>query len=99
MQNYSQNKTLRSLLAERHQRGFSEIEVTTILCQILPQIQQLHNQNQAHLAISLDTIIQNNGHALLTATPTHQEANQINVQQDIYDLGIVSKSAQRNQTM
>ncbi|MFM2063532.1 MAG: hypothetical protein RLZZ507_3202 [Cyanobacteriota bacterium] len=89
MQNHSPNQTLRAVLAQRQGKGFSEVEATNILRQLLPQIDYLHQQNQAHCQISLDTIIQNNQQIILTATPTTQTANQINIQQDIYDLSIV----------
>ncbi|MEA5578018.1 SecDF P1 head subdomain-containing protein [Anabaena sp. UHCC 0451] len=89
MQNNSQNQTLRAVLAQRQGKGFSEVEATNILRQLLPQIDQLHQQNQVHGQISLDTIIQNNQQIILIATPTPQPANQINIQQDIYALAIV----------
>ncbi|MBK1990146.1 hypothetical protein A0J48_021900 [Sphaerospermopsis aphanizomenoides BCCUSP55] len=89
MQNNSQNQTLRAVLAQRQGKGFSEVEATNILRQLLPQVDYLHQQNQAHSQISLNTIIQNNQQIILTATPTPQPANQINIQQDIYALGVV----------
>ena len=49
--------TYRALLAKRQGKGFSEVEVTSILRQILSQLTKLHDLKQAHGAISLDTVV------------------------------------------
>lgn len=51
-----ENKTYRTLLAERQGRGFSENEVTAILQQVLSQLAQ--DETSVHGSISPDTLVQ-----------------------------------------
>jgi serine/threonine protein kinase len=81
-----QEKTYRTLLLERQGRRFSESEVTEILRQVLPQLAQIHHQGQVHGAISLDSLVQRDGRAvLINIAPSL--SGQLSISEDIYALG------------
>ncbi|MFB2917921.1 WD40 repeat domain-containing protein [Aerosakkonema funiforme] len=88
MQNPTQRTSLRVMLAKRQGQGFSEADVREILRQVLPQLVILHNQGQAHGAISLDTLVQKDGQIAIAPAPKLQLATQLSISQDIYDLGV-----------
>jgi serine/threonine-protein kinase len=93
-------KSYRALLRERQGQGFSEIEVTEILQQVLLKLVPMHQQGLVHGGISLDTIVQeqNTLQAVLVANPdnpaashhlNHQSAAEEKIAaQDIYALGV-----------
>ncbi|OIP78716.1 MAG: hypothetical protein AUK48_01145 [Oscillatoriales cyanobacterium CG2_30_44_21] len=101
MQNLSPYLTYRSLLAQRQGKGFSEAEVKDISQQALQQLAQLHDRNQAHGSISLDTIAHdpNQMRVVLTASngstspiylaPEVLQTKQPTPSADIYALGVV----------
>ncbi len=100
MQNLSQYVTYRSLLAKRQGQGFTEVEVTDILRQVLSQLTRLHELKQAHGAISLDTVVydSNRMHIVLLPenwmshpiylAPEVAQTRQATPAADIYALGV-----------
>jgi|GEM_PF-6867212 len=93
-------KSYRALLRERQGQGFSEIEVTEILQQVLLKLVPIHQQGLVQGDISLDTLVQeqNSLQAVLVANPDtstpsdrpvhHSEKKEDSAAQDIYALGV-----------
>jgi hypothetical protein len=93
-----ENKTYRTLLAERQGRGFSEDEVTAILQQVLSQLAQ--DETSVHGSISLDTLVQDSQsqQAILLRSPAaipdvymapeRQKTGEVTPASDIYALGV-----------
>jgi serine/threonine protein kinase, bacterial len=93
-------QSYRALLLEHQGRGFSEVEVTEILRQVLPQLASIHNQGLVHGGISVDNLYQNesNLQAVLVdnqgfATPAYVAPEQMYTGQmsaagDIYALSV-----------
>lgn len=75
----------RTLLLSRQPSKFTEPEVTAIIQQILPQLEQIHRQNLSHNNIDLDTIVTNQQQIFLLPSDYNQPANP---SKDIYDLGM-----------
>ncbi|CAN1213012.1 hypothetical protein TUMEXPCC7403_22605 [Tumidithrix helvetica PCC 7403] len=102
MQNLPQYSTYRSLLTQKQGKGFSEAEAKKILCQVLAQLASLHDRNQAHGSISLDTVVYDRDQkqtVLLDGTGTNHRSylapeilqkGQATLAADIYALGVVA---------
>ncbi|MEE3719873.1 hypothetical protein V2H45_24330 [Tumidithrix elongata RA019] len=102
MQNLPHYSTYRSLLAKKQGKGFSEAEVQEILCQVLAQLASLHDRNQVHGSISLDTVVYDRDQkqtVLLDGTGTNHrsylapeilQTGQATLAADIYALGVVA---------
>lgn len=86
-------KTYRILLNEKQGCGFSELEVTNILQQVLQQLAQLHIQGELHGAIAPDTLLHDmqTGDTLLAestglSAPTYLPVGQFSVTSPAEDL-------------
>ena len=100
MQNYVYTKPYSTLIIERQGKGFSEVEITNILQEVLPQLTQIHVQGLGHGAISADTLAQDQSNfksVLLNNTgfanssyvaPEQLQTGQISTSGDIYALGV-----------
>ena len=58
MQNHSQFRSYQEIFTSRQGKSFSEAEATEILCQVLLQLINWHDQGQSYGFISLETIAQ-----------------------------------------
>ncbi|PZV14201.1 MAG: hypothetical protein DCF20_13705 [Pseudanabaena sp.] len=96
-----QYSTYRTLLAPVSGQGISEAEAKDILRQVLPRLNELHDLQQSHGSISLDTVaydyssmeiilLDTNGtnHAIYLA-PEISQTQQATPAADIYALGVV----------
>jgi len=81
--------TFRNLLENQRVRGFSEHMLTNMLRDVLNEIAQMHNSNQSHGQISLDTLTYNRQTRRASLKPplVLGEADQGEVSKDIADLG------------
>lgn len=81
-------KTYTLILQEQQGRGLSEAHVQEILRQVITQLDRMHEQGQAHGAISLETLMQRESQVILAPSPQVLSANPQNVHEDIYMLGV-----------